>query len=109
VRFINAFQLGGFVPQGLKPAFFQALNGTAKAVPYPKPIYETRSSNSKEATQWEGNRLSNFVIPLLEQKGRTSDKIRCPALLANCQTSRAIVYCDERLDSVGRHSPISAA
>jgi len=30
VRFINAFQLGGFVPQGLKPAFFQALNGTAK-------------------------------------------------------------------------------
>jgi len=25
------------VPQGLKPEFFQALNGTAEAVPYPKP------------------------------------------------------------------------
>jgi penicillin amidase len=31
-------------PQGLKPAFFQGLNGTAKAVPYPKPIYETSSA-----------------------------------------------------------------
>jgi VWFA-related protein len=44
--FINAFPLGRHVPQGLKPAFFQALNGTAEAVPYPKPIYET-SSNSQ--------------------------------------------------------------
>jgi hypothetical protein len=25
--------------QGLKPAFLEMLNGTAKAVPYPKPIY----------------------------------------------------------------------
>jgi hypothetical protein len=25
----------------VKPAFFQALSGTAGAVPYPKPIYET--------------------------------------------------------------------
>jgi hypothetical protein len=31
------------VPQGLKPAFFHALNGSAEAVPYPKPIYETSS------------------------------------------------------------------
>jgi hypothetical protein len=30
------------VPQGLKPAFYRALNGAAEAVPYPKPIYETR-------------------------------------------------------------------
>src|ERR1019366_9149420 len=28
-------------PQGLKPAFLSALNGTAEAVPYPKPICET--------------------------------------------------------------------
>jgi hypothetical protein len=34
--FANALQPGG-VPQGLKPAFFQGLNGTAEAVPYPKP------------------------------------------------------------------------
>jgi len=27
-------------PQGLKPSFFLALNGTAEAVPFPKPIYE---------------------------------------------------------------------
>ena len=26
-------------PQGLKPAFFQGRNGTAEAVPYPKPLY----------------------------------------------------------------------
>jgi len=41
--FINAFPLGRHVPQGLKPAFFRARNGTAQAVPYPKPIYETNS------------------------------------------------------------------
>src|SRR5208337_4371037 len=41
--FINALQFGRHVPQGLKPAFFQVLNGTAEAVPYPKPIYETSS------------------------------------------------------------------
>jgi subtilase family serine protease len=44
--FINPFQTGRRGPQGLKPAFFFALNGTAEAVPYPKPIYETRSSVS---------------------------------------------------------------
>src|ERR1019366_4860781 len=43
--FINAFQLGRHVPQGLKPAFFRALNGTAEAVPYPKPIHETSSTS----------------------------------------------------------------
>src|ERR1039457_7290534 len=44
--FINAFPLGRHVPQGLKPVFCQALDGTAEAMPYPKPIYET-SSNSQ--------------------------------------------------------------
>ncbi|MGD0791131.1 MAG: hypothetical protein ABR920_05105 [Terriglobales bacterium] len=48
--FINAFPLGRHVPQGLKPAFFRALNGTAEAVPYPKPIYET-SSKTQVALQ----------------------------------------------------------
>ncbi|MGD0790922.1 MAG: VWA domain-containing protein [Terriglobales bacterium] len=47
--FINAFPLGGYVPQGLKPASFQALNGTAEAVPYPKPIYETSSNSQTKA------------------------------------------------------------
>src|ERR1019366_7079150 len=42
--FINPFQAGRRGPQGLKPAFFFALNGTAEAVPYPRPIYETRSN-----------------------------------------------------------------
>ena len=36
-------QLG---PQGLKPAFLAGLSGTAEAVPYPKPIYETSSMHS---------------------------------------------------------------
>jgi hypothetical protein len=45
VCFINPFQVGGRGPQGLKPAFLLALNGTAEAVPYPKPIYETPSSH----------------------------------------------------------------
>jgi excinuclease ABC subunit A len=35
------------VPQGLKPTFLRALNGTAEAVPYPKPIYETSFSARK--------------------------------------------------------------
>src|ERR1017187_1175489 len=37
VCFINPFQGGRCGPQGLKPAFFLALNGTAEAVPFPKP------------------------------------------------------------------------
>ena len=39
--FINTVQLGRHIPQGLKPSFFQGLNGTAEAVPYPKPVYES--------------------------------------------------------------------
>ena len=31
-------QFAGRVPQGLKPAFFQALNGTVETVPCPKPV-----------------------------------------------------------------------
>jgi hypothetical protein len=34
--FHKCFQRGKDVPQGLKPAFYRALNGTAEAVPYPK-------------------------------------------------------------------------
>jgi hypothetical protein len=40
---MNAFQPGRHIPQGLKPACLLALGGTAEAVPYPKPIYETNS------------------------------------------------------------------
>src|SRR5208283_4631235 len=43
--FANTLPLGRQVPQGLKPTFFQALNGTAKAVPYPRPTDETISNN----------------------------------------------------------------
>ncbi len=47
--FMDAFPLRRQVPQGLKPAFFRARNGTLRlrsgqaveAVPYPKPIHET--------------------------------------------------------------------
>jgi hypothetical protein len=48
VCFINPFQVGRRDPQGLKPAFSLALNGTAEAVPYPKPIYEERSRKRRE-------------------------------------------------------------
>jgi len=37
-EFTNALPPGRHVPQGLKPAFFQALGGTAEAVPYPNPF-----------------------------------------------------------------------
>ncbi len=46
----NAFQFEKRSPQGLKPAFPQALNGTAEAVPCPKPIHETSSG------KYEGKR-----------------------------------------------------
>jgi len=36
----NAFPLGGRFPQGLKPAFLQTEDGTAEAVPYPRPGHE---------------------------------------------------------------------
>jgi hypothetical protein len=45
--FKNAFQVGRRIPQGLKPSFLLAHGGTAEAVPYPKPIFETRSNNPK--------------------------------------------------------------
>ncbi len=41
--FTNSFPPGKRLPQGLKPASFEAPNGTAEAVPYPKPIDETGS------------------------------------------------------------------
>jgi hypothetical protein len=41
--FINALQPGRRGPQGLKPSFLLTDRGTAEAVPYPKPILETRS------------------------------------------------------------------
>jgi len=44
--FTNVSPLGRRSPQGLKPAVVQALNDTAEAVPYPKPIYETRFRSS---------------------------------------------------------------
>jgi hypothetical protein len=31
------------IPQGLKPASLLALGGTAEAVPFPNPVYETDS------------------------------------------------------------------
>jgi len=43
---MNAFQVERLDSQGLKPAFFLAHNGTAEAVPFPKPIYEIRSKES---------------------------------------------------------------
>src|SRR5580658_3425630 len=42
--FLSAFPLAKHGPHGLKPVFLQALNGTAKAAPYPKPIDETSSN-----------------------------------------------------------------
>jgi len=47
------------VPQGLKPAFFSGLNGTLrlrsgqalKAVPYPKTVYKTSSSNNPASSK----------------------------------------------------------
>jgi hypothetical protein len=39
--FINAFEPGRHLPQGLKPACLLALGGTAEAVPFPRTIYET--------------------------------------------------------------------
>jgi hypothetical protein len=39
--FKNTFEGSGSAPRGLKPAFFAALSGTAEAVPFPKPIFET--------------------------------------------------------------------
>jgi penicillin G amidase len=34
------------VPQRLKPSFFQGLNGSAEALPYPKPIYELEEAET---------------------------------------------------------------
>jgi N-acetylmuramoyl-L-alanine amidase len=46
--FINAVPPERHGPQGLKPAFFQSLDGTAEAVPYPRPIDETVPTTAVE-------------------------------------------------------------
>jgi len=48
------FRAESFGPQGLKPAFLAALNGTAYAVPYPKPL-----TNNETGSQGAG--LSRFA------------------------------------------------
>ncbi len=55
--FKNTFQAGRRGPQGLKPAFFLAPNGTAEAVPYPKPIFETLFTETE---------ITNVVGPICE-------------------------------------------
>jgi general secretion pathway protein G len=59
--FMNAVRFGPHVPQGLKPAFFEVLNGTAEAVPHPKPIYQT-SSRSAGARRQRGFTLIELIV-----------------------------------------------
>ncbi|MGD0791657.1 MAG: FG-GAP-like repeat-containing protein [Terriglobales bacterium] len=78
---------GDGVPQGLKPAFFQALNGTAEAVPYPKPtadaalyprpIYETSSKTVRNiARPTESIKLDR--TSLREKDGKLSFRFMEP-------------------------------
>ena len=72
-RLISALD-SGRGPQGLKPAFFQGLNGTAEAVPFPKPTHAT-SSRRHAAERLESVRENWAVPPGLESSGA-----RVPAL-----------------------------
>jgi len=58
---MNTVRFGPHVPQGLKPAFFEVLNGTAEAVPDPKPIYQT-SSRSAGARRQRGFTLIELIV-----------------------------------------------
>ena len=51
------------MPQGLKPASFAALSGTAKAAPFPKPMYEAASSRFPAQTLLYSH-LYDFVLEL---------------------------------------------
>jgi error-prone DNA polymerase len=68
-------------PQGLKPKSFWAPNGTAEAVPFPKPIHEnnetgqsrnsqltTRNSLHRRDALWQVERAVRGSGPLLEQQ-----------------------------------------
>jgi septum formation protein len=50
-------------PQGLKPAFVAGLGGTAEAVPFPKPILVTSSSETTVVTMSEisDNEIADYV------------------------------------------------
>ena len=50
-RMISALA-SGHAPQGLKPGSSQALNGTAKAVPYPQPMLEETDSFRAGSNNW---------------------------------------------------------
>src|ERR1019366_7640108 len=70
--FMNAVRFGPHVPQGLKPAFFEVLNGTAEAVPYPKPIYQT-SSRSAGARRQRAFPLVKMTIYREREHGLRED------------------------------------
>src|SRR5450755_2210150 len=57
---------GNRVPQGLKPSSLQASIGTAEAVPYPKPIYETsgnrKKSRAKKSIKPDASNLPSDAI-----------------------------------------------
>jgi error-prone DNA polymerase len=71
-----------FAPQGLKPKSFLAPNGTAKAVPFPKPIHENNEAEQSRNSQltarssqlhrrdalWQVERAVRNSGPLLEQQ-----------------------------------------
>ena len=62
-------------PQGLKPKSFWAPNGTAEAVPFPKPIHENNEAEQSRNSQlhrrdalWQVERAVRGSGPLLEQQ-----------------------------------------
>jgi len=72
----------GAVPQGLKPAFFKVLNGTAEAVPFPKPIHETRYRNFRGRERNTTPKLSEeFGDALFENDDAIEDASRLGFLL----------------------------
>jgi len=64
------------VPQGLKPAFLLALGGTAEAVPFPKPIYQTAfvPESQAEGTEQSGT-SSNSQVPAQQSSGSISGTV----------------------------------
>ena len=71
--FANALQAGRHVPQGLKPALFQGPNGTAEAVPYPKPIYGSSSKYEQRPSATVGPRNGSSPQPRGPQRPEPID------------------------------------
>ena len=76
---MNAFPLGKRFPQGLKPAFLQTEDGTAEAVPYPKPGREASTAEAVRYPKSSHEASAKQIHHYYKIASTNSEAMRCAA------------------------------